>query len=674
MDDFSANSGPSQEKKPEDLAGKGDQLPADVQQKQTQETEGQGDKRTLKRFRSRSKPLPTVDHAPKKKRFKIDRSAENTASPDDKQMPLPSDVLPTEGTEPLDQHLEFPFEQDHGLLLTNITPALPEKSPLLAASDDALFPPAQEQQAVSPHFFGENLQESPSVELAQQHQSLDQENQPEVIASERQKNTASSTDRYPLPLSFMVPEIDDPATTSGSDTEDDDLASPIEAEYPAPTATSEADLRQHGFLGMATPTTSDEPIFALENEKAPSSWKPVFREEEADDSVLFDEPEATPVYSSPNPISALLPPTIIEGDHASIPQTKKLPLAKKQKEEHDTSAQQVLQQQQKFSIGKMLCYLTAFFLVCLGLAWNELMEFLQATSKDRDKTSIVDSGKDPKTTENLPTLKPVNLPKVDDHSTNIGWFNEKLPEGMLRLEREGEYLWQKDSSIMVYVPSGPFWSGSEKKKNLKKIILPGYYIDKYELTNEQYLRFVQATGYAVVSPYFTTNNYNGMKQPVVGLNWYDASSYMRWSGKRMPIQSEWEKAARGGIMIPDWRQKCRPISLVANPLPKRLFPWGNIEPVSGNNSQVYANYEGEQDSYRFPAPVGSFALGVSPLGCYDMAGNVWEWCADSDGSVHGKKYCCGGSWGSTIGRLFCFHRVLANPNQRSNAIGIRFAY
>ena len=131
------------------------------------------------------------------------------------------------------------------------------------------------------------------------------------------------------------------------------------------------------------------------------------------------------------------------------------------------------------------------------------------------------------------------------------------------------------------------------------VFLDGYQIDRFEVTNRAYGRFVSETGHE--PPGFAGEEaVNGVDQPVVGVTWFDAVAYCAWASKRLCSEAEWEKAARG----PDGR----------------LYPWGNEAPTDGR-----LNFNGQQGR---PAPVGSYPEGNSPYGTADMAGNVWEWVAD----------------------------------------------
>lgn len=166
---------------------------------------------------------------------------------------------------------------------------------------------------------------------------------------------------------------------------------------------------------------------------------------------------------------------------------------------------------------------------------------------------------------------------------------------------------------MVLVPAGEFVMGDSTYYNHvftlayniydgpeHSVYLEDYYIDKYEVTNEQYRKFVEDTGHREPSCW-NDSRFNGPKNPVVGVTWEDAVAFSQWAGKRLPTEAEWEKAARG--------------------TDKRLWPWGN----KLDHDKCCNVWESK---LKMTKPVGSYEKGVSPYGCYEMAGNVWEWCSD----------------------------------------------
>ncbi|MBN1902712.1 SUMF1/EgtB/PvdO family nonheme iron enzyme, partial [Candidatus Sumerlaeota bacterium] len=135
--------------------------------------------------------------------------------------------------------------------------------------------------------------------------------------------------------------------------------------------------------------------------------------------------------------------------------------------------------------------------------------------------------------------------------------------------------------------------------------LDAYYIDKFEVTNELYMKYVEKTG-SKTPLFYSDPKFNDPKQPVVGVNYKDALGYLLWSGKRLPTEAEWEKAARG--------------------TDRRLYPWGN--------DFVQAHCNSYPNQLKAPVPVGNYPDGASPYGVMDMAGNVSEWVFDG----YGKDY------------------------------------
>jgi eukaryotic-like serine/threonine-protein kinase len=188
-----------------------------------------------------------------------------------------------------------------------------------------------------------------------------------------------------------------------------------------------------------------------------------------------------------------------------------------------------------------------------------------------------------------------------------------------------------DGMEQVYVPAGEFLMGTddpEAKREVEggraypeipqhTVYLDSFWIDKFEVTNAQYL-MCEAAG-ACEPPhspgsYTFTNYYRNpdfANYPVIWVNWFKANQYCEWVGRRLPTEAEWEKAARG--------------------TDGRKFPWGN-EPVDGeranfcdvNCTRTHA-FTMFDDGYADTAPVGSYPAGVSPYGAMDMSGNVWEW-------------------------------------------------
>ncbi len=161
---------------------------------------------------------------------------------------------------------------------------------------------------------------------------------------------------------------------------------------------------------------------------------------------------------------------------------------------------------------------------------------------------------------------------------------------------------RSDGSRMVLIPSGPFMMGTHlgaaEETPPHEVDLPEYWIDAEEVTTEQYARFIAATGTSAPADWANGNPPAGRDNlPITNITWMDAMRYAIWTGKRLPTEAEWEKAARG--------------------TDGRLFPWGKVDDPARRNL----------DSEKL-RPVGQFTDGVSPFGCLDMSGNAWEWTAD----------------------------------------------
>lgn len=186
----------------------------------------------------------------------------------------------------------------------------------------------------------------------------------------------------------------------------------------------------------------------------------------------------------------------------------------------------------------------------------------------------------------------------------------------------------KPQDDMILIPVGEFLIGSTEKQALeawqkndggydkegylaeypqRKIALSDFYIDKKEVSNNDYKIFVEATNH-VAPVLWSDQNLNSPNQPVIGVNWNDANAYCQWIGKRLPSEAEWEKAARG--------------------TDGRIWPWGNVwDPKKDNHGNGTEYGFDESDGFKYTAPVGT-ELGISFYGVLNIAGNVYEWTAD----------------------------------------------
>ena len=183
-------------------------------------------------------------------------------------------------------------------------------------------------------------------------------------------------------------------------------------------------------------------------------------------------------------------------------------------------------------------------------------------------------------------------------------------------------------SPAIEIPGGEFYMGSDAAEALDNersrhlCYLEAYSIDRYPVTCRQYRDFMESGGYQnpdwwsadgwkwlqsakVDRPLYWSENPAFNNHPVCGVSWYEAEAYCNFTGKRLPSEAEWEKAA----------------SWDATNQTYRIYPWGEEQPNGSlcNHGNNIAN----------TSPVDAFGKGASASGCCDMLGNVWEWTAST---------------------------------------------
>lgn len=196
---------------------------------------------------------------------------------------------------------------------------------------------------------------------------------------------------------------------------------------------------------------------------------------------------------------------------------------------------------------------------------------------------------------------------------------------------------------MIYVPAGDFLFGSQKQT----VSLDAFWIDRTPVTNAEYSRFVAATGRAAPRHWQgSTPPAELAAHPVVWVTWHDAQAYADWAGLQLPSEQQWERAARG--------------------VDGRSYPWGDVWFADRCNSA--------ETGSRGTLPVGHFSpAGDTPVGCVDMAGNVWEWTASWYDESQARRAVRGGAWNSNRRQANATARRQYDPTLAHDHYGFRLA-
>jgi len=255
---------------------------------------------------------------------------------------------------------------------------------------------------------------------------------------------------------------------------------------------------------------------------------------------------------------------------------------------------------------------------------------------------------------------------------------------------------------MAFIKGGSFLMGAGDEMPYEapvhEVTVKSFWIDTHEVTVAEFAKFIEATGYKTDaekfgwSGAFNINSGQWEKtdgadwrhpdgkdskaandEPVTQVSWNDALAFSKWAGKRLPTEAEWEYAARGGLV-------------------GKRFVWGDElrpggKPVANWWQGFFPEQNTGEDGFVSRAPVGRFR--ANGYGLYDMAGNVWEWCADwfdpgyysaspaSDPKGPGdgdERVIRGGSW--MCAENFCTNyrpaaRSHATPDSALNNLGFR---
>lgn len=210
----------------------------------------------------------------------------------------------------------------------------------------------------------------------------------------------------------------------------------------------------------------------------------------------------------------------------------------------------------------------------------------------------------------------INTTKADKPTENIPEGMVIIPEGRFEMgiaEEDLKHLVEMGRKVPhMSERLAKWWFGDEIPRHAVEI--DSFYMDFHEVTNRRFAEFVRETEFRAQGAWQKYAKDERMDHPVVNVTWHDAEAYCRWTGRRLPTESEWEYAAKGGKEV-------------------KWFPWGD------SPNPTRANYRSQGETFLAGTIrllglrkintriVGSYA--ANGYGLYDMIGNVSEWCEDT---------------------------------------------
>lgn len=211
---------------------------------------------------------------------------------------------------------------------------------------------------------------------------------------------------------------------------------------------------------------------------------------------------------------------------------------------------------------------------------------------------------------------------------------QRFVQNMASVE-EGDFLMgtpKEDIDAIVEKSQVPkaFFGGQHPQR---KVYVSSFHIDKFLVTNAEFKEFKLNHAFPV----------GHEDHPATNMTWFEAREYARWIGKDLPTEAEWEKAARG--------------------TDGRKFPWGNEWDSKRCNTRL--------SGVGGTTPVDQYPTGVSPYGCHDMAGNVWEWTSTWLDTKRKEIVLKGGSWAKYGILPWCAYRFSYEPDSGYSNVGFR---